>query len=52
MGGIYTRQLRASVTHLVTDIVMSAKYEVFLFLHLAYNICYLCQFTKFSYYYI
>ncbi|XP_023248158.1 DNA topoisomerase 2-binding protein 1 [Copidosoma floridanum] len=27
MGGIFTKQLRSSVTHLVTDIVMSAKYE-------------------------
>lgn len=28
MGGIFTRQLRGSVTHLVTDTVISAKYEV------------------------
>lgn len=28
MGGIFTKQLRTSVTHLITDIVMSAKYEV------------------------
>ncbi|XP_016844726.1 DNA topoisomerase 2-binding protein 1-A [Nasonia vitripennis] len=27
MGGIFTRQLRGSVTHLVTDTVISAKYE-------------------------
>ncbi|XP_012272472.1 DNA topoisomerase 2-binding protein 1-B isoform X3 [Orussus abietinus] len=27
MGGIFTRQFRCSVTHLVTDSVMSAKYE-------------------------
>ncbi|XP_011866675.1 PREDICTED: DNA topoisomerase 2-binding protein 1 isoform X2 [Vollenhovia emeryi] len=27
MGGIFTKQLRGSVTHLVTDSVMSAKYE-------------------------
>ncbi|XP_011498023.1 PREDICTED: DNA topoisomerase 2-binding protein 1-A [Ceratosolen solmsi marchali] len=27
MGGVFTKQLRASVTHLVTNIVMSAKYE-------------------------
>lgn len=28
MGGFFTKQLRNSVTHLVTDSVMSAKYEV------------------------
>jgi hypothetical protein len=28
MGGVFTKQLRASVTHLVTNIIMSAKYEV------------------------
>ncbi|XP_015595302.1 DNA topoisomerase 2-binding protein 1-A isoform X2 [Cephus cinctus] len=27
MGGIFTRQLRSSVTHLIADFVMSAKYE-------------------------
>lgn len=28
MGGIFTKQLRSRVTHLVTSSVMSAKYEV------------------------
>lgn len=28
MGGIYTKELRGSVTHLVTDSVISAKYDV------------------------
>ena len=28
MGGIFTKQLRSRVTHLVTGSVMSAKYEV------------------------
>ena len=31
MGGIFTRQLRSRVTHLVTSSVMSAKYEVILY---------------------
>lgn len=28
MGGIFTKQLRSCVTHLITASVMSAKYEV------------------------
>lgn len=31
MGGFFTKQLRSSVTHLIADSVMSAKYEVILF---------------------
>jgi len=32
MGGFFMKQLRSSVTHLVADSVMSAKYEVSLYL--------------------
>lgn len=28
MGGVYTKSLKGCVTHLVTNTVMSAKYEV------------------------
>jgi len=31
MGGFFMKQLRSSVTHLVADSVMSAKYEVSLY---------------------
>ena len=46
MGGIFTRQLRNPVTHLVTSSVMSAKYEVIKFIptklynYVYYDICF------------